>query len=118
MWYLALNVHDYWIYILGGILLAITIHYFGFSIIAKANIKRIRALPNKPCLFAFMSWWNYPLVAFMISLGLVMRHSHIPKYYLGILYLGIGGGLFISSLRYYTTLVRDNSHDELIKCAD
>jgi hypothetical protein len=105
MWYLALNIHDYSINILGGILLAIPIHYFGFSIIAKANIKRIRALPNKPCLFAFMSWWNYPLVAFMISLGLVMRHSPIPKSILGILYIGIGCGLFLSSLHYYKSLM-------------
>jgi len=110
-WYLVLNIGEHWSYVLGGLLLALPIHRFGFSMIAISNIKRIRLLPEKPCLFAFMSWWNYPLVAFMISLGLVMRHSPIPKSYLGILYIGIGGGLFLSSLRYYRTL----GHTELRK---
>jgi hypothetical protein len=103
-WYLALNIEDYWSFILGGVLLALPIHRFGFSIIAIANIKRIQLLPEKPCLFAFMSWWNYPLVLFMISLGLALRHSPVPKTYLGILYIGIGAGLFLSSLRYYGAL--------------
>lgn len=103
-WYLALNIEDQWGFILVGVLLALPIHLFGFSIIAISNIKRIQLLPEKPCFFAFMSWWNYPLVAFMISLGLALRHSPIPKSYLGILYIGIGGGLFLSSLRYYFAL--------------
>jgi hypothetical protein len=103
-WYLALNIADQWGFVLVGVLLALPIHLFGFSIIAISNLKRIRLLPEKPCFFAFMSWWNYPLVAFMISLGLALRHSPIPKSYLGILYIGIGGGLFLSSLRYYFAL--------------
>lgn len=100
-WYLALTILDHWMYILGGVLLALPIHFMGFSTIARSNIERVRGLPEKPCVFAFMSWWNYPLVAFMISLGLIMRNSPIPKSYLGILYIGIGGGLFLSSLLYY-----------------
>jgi hypothetical protein len=103
-WYLALNITHHWINILAGFLLALPIHFLGFSSIAKVNIVRIQALPEKPCLFSFMAWWNYPLVAFMISLGLVMRHSPIPKSYLGILYVGIGCGLFLSSLLYYKSL--------------
>jgi hypothetical protein len=113
-WYLALNIGDHWVYILGGLLLALPIHHFGFSIIAKSNINRIKLLPENPCLFAFMSWWNYPLVAFMISLGMVMRHSPIPKSYLGILYIGIGGGLFLSSLRYYRALGHSKLREEIL----
>jgi hypothetical protein len=113
-WYLALNIGEHWTYILAGLLLALPIHRFGFSTIAISNIKRIRLLQEKPCLFAFMSWWNYPLVAIMISLGLIMRHSPIPKSYLGILYLGIGGGLFLSSYWYYKVLILRDSKEEIL----
>jgi len=113
-WYLALNIGDHWSYILGGLLLALPIHRFGFSMIAISNIKRIKLLPEKPCLFAFMTWWNYPLVAFMIALGLTLRHSPIPKSYLGILYIGIGGGLFRSSFWYYKVLSHRDSKAEIM----
>jgi hypothetical protein len=73
--------------------------------LAKVNIPRIQDLPPKPCIFAFMQWWNYPLVIFMISLGIWMRHSPIPKQFLGILYFGIGSALFLASLLYYLALI-------------
>jgi len=113
-WYLSLNIGEHWTNILAGLLLALPIHRFGFSTIAISNIKRISLLQEKPCLFAFMSWWNYPLVAIMISLGLIMRHSPIPKSYLGILYLGIGGGLFLSSYWYYKVLILRDSKEEIL----
>jgi hypothetical protein len=85
-----------------GILLAIAIWKFGFSVLAKKNICRIKTIQrDKPSIFAFQKWTNYPLVVVMIALGVVLRHSPIPKPYLAVLYLGIGGGLFLSSLSYY-----------------
>lgn len=88
---------------IAGISLALTIYTFGFSKLADKNIRRIQAInQEKVCLFAFQRWHNYPLVAFMIALGVFLRHySPIPKPILGILYLGIGGSLFLASFRYY-----------------
>jgi hypothetical protein len=37
----------------------------------------------------------------MIALGLLLRHSAIPKPYLAILYIGMGLALLLSSLRYF-----------------
>ena len=102
-WYLSAGMQDQLALLLAGILLALAIHQFGFSIIARRNILRIQNLDEKPCMFAFMAWWNYPLVLFMIGLGLALRHSPIPRIYLGVLYIGIGGGLLLSSLNYYKT---------------
>jgi hypothetical protein len=99
-WYVALGLNLSIPYILMGLLLTIPIHFLGFSTFAKRNVIRIRRLPKRPCLFAWMAWWSYPLVAFMISLGIVLRHSFLPKSYLGILYLGIGGGLILASSTY------------------
>ena len=79
-----------------GVLLAIVIYKFGFSKLAKENIHRIIDLPaEKPCIFAFQKWSSYPLIAGMISLGIFLRkHSAIPKPYLAVMYIGIGGSLF------------------------
>ena len=94
--------------ILVGCLLAIAIYVFGFSKMANKNITRIRQLEGeKICLFAFQKWTSYPLVAFMISLGIYLRvYSPIPKPQLAILYLGIGGGLSLSSTRYFAQIAR------------
>jgi hypothetical protein len=92
--------------ILAGCVLAIAIYFFGFSKMAIKNIKRICQLEGeKICLFAFQKWTSYPLVVFMISLGIYLRvYSPIPKPQLAILYLGIGGGLSLSSMRYFVQI--------------
>ncbi|MBN2556826.1 MAG: hypothetical protein JXA97_12875 [Anaerolineales bacterium] len=89
-----------WPYLLAGLAAAGVIQFF-FSRLATKNIARVERLDEKPCLFAFQAWTSYPLVLFMISLGLFLRNSPLPKPLLAILYIGIGGGLFLSSLDYY-----------------
>jgi hypothetical protein len=92
-----------------GLGLAVLISLF-FSIMALKNIDRINQLPEKACLFAFQQWYSYPLVLFMVSLGLLLRHSPLPRNLLAILYLGIGGGLLLASRHYYLTLAAQDSH--------
>jgi hypothetical protein len=91
---------------LAGLALALAIYAFGFSGFANKNIRRIQDIPTqKVCLFAFQQWHSYPLVAFMISLGIFLRkYSPIPKPYLAIIYMGIGGSLFLASFHYYRQL--------------
>lgn len=91
-----------------GLTLAGCIYYFGFSKLAKKNIDRIsRFKSEKVCFFAFQGWTSYPLVLFMMSLGIYLRtYSPIPKPFLAILYLGIGGGLLTASLHYFEKTVR------------
>lgn len=91
-----------------GLLLALLIHRFGFSFIANQNIKRVLKMEKtKACIFAFQPWYSYGIVIFMMSLGMFMRNSFIPKNYLAILYFGIGGALFLSSLKYYNSFFKD-----------
>jgi hypothetical protein len=40
----------------------------------------------------------------MITMGILLRHSSIPKTLLAPMYIGIGGGLIIASLHYYRTV--------------
>lgn len=89
-----------------GVLLAMGIGGRGFGPLARKNLERIARLPSRPCLFAFQAWTSYPLVVVMIGMGMMLRHSSIPKTWLSVLYLGIGGGLFLASLYYYADLAR------------
>lgn len=96
--------------ILAGLLLAAGIYFFGFSKLAFSNILRINKIPKERiCIFAFQKWSSYPLVLVMIAMGIYLRrYSPIPKPYLAILYLGLGASLFVSSLQYYSQVVRAN----------
>jgi hypothetical protein len=108
-WYIKLGFTKHIIWFFLSIPLGLAIHFLGFSRLARVNLSRIQNLAPKPRVISFMEWWNYPLVIFMILLGIWMRHSAIPKQYLGILYFGIGGGLFLSSLIYYRSIIPGRS---------
>lgn len=93
-----------WVFVVSGLLLAFIIHHFGFLKIVNKNIKRITELPEKACVFSFISWKSYLIIIIMITLGITLRHSTIPKQFLSIIYIGIGTALFLSSIRYYRKL--------------
>lgn len=84
-----------------GFIAAMPIHHFGFLKIADKNLSRILPLTGKKSLFTFMSWKSYIIVIIMVSMGIALRHSSIPKRYLSILYNGIGLALFLSGIRYF-----------------
>jgi hypothetical protein len=94
-----------------GALLAFAIFKFGFTRFAQSNITRIRDKDQeKMCVFGFQKWTSYPLVVVMISLGIFLRKfSPAPKPMLAILYIGIGGGLFLSSYWYYKSLIENRA---------
>jgi hypothetical protein len=104
------GVHLIW-RILLGLTLAGVIAAFGFSKLAGENLQRIRSLPRRACIFAFQEWKSYPLVVVMVAMGIALRSSPLPKTILAILYIGIGGALFLASLRYYCALP-DLKHGE------
>ena len=89
-----------------GVVMAVVAYRFGFSKIAQKNIKRISLLVEKTCIFAFQTWKGYLIIGFMITLGIILRSSTIPKQYLAIVYATIGGAIFLSSLHYYGLLWR------------
>lgn len=108
-WLIVLNFAEASLYLLGGLVLGSGIYAWGFSRLAESNIQRIDMITSdKPCIFAFQKWTNYPLVIFMVSLGIILRKfSPIPKPWLAVLYSGIGLSLLISSFHYYRKLIVD-----------
>jgi hypothetical protein len=90
----------------GGFIAAMPIHHFGFLRLADKNINRIMTYAEKKSIFSFITWKSYIIVVIMISMGIGLRHSDIPKQYLSILYIGIGLGLFLSGIRYFRFFIR------------
>ncbi|MDD2272455.1 MAG: hypothetical protein PHP95_09270 [Desulfuromonadaceae bacterium] len=89
-----------------GIMLGAAIALFGFRRIARHNINRIQAMPKRSCIFAFQKWQNYILIAFMMSLGLFIRRTHIlSPIYMSIMYMGIGCALLSTSVLYYKSVL-------------
>lgn len=84
-----------------GISAGILISLFGFGKIARENIERIEALPGERCFFSFMTLKSYLLVLVMMSFGIALRHSALPKSFLSVIYIGIGFALAISSIMYF-----------------
>ncbi len=84
-----------------GIILAFLAFRKGFGKIANRNIIRLRRLPEQGCIFAFQAWKSYIIIFIMIVLGITLRQSPLPKSILAIIYITIGGGLFLSSFFYF-----------------
>jgi len=86
-----------------GLLAGMPIHFMGFMKLAQKNIARLMALQGKKCIFSFITWKSYLIIIIMVTLGITLRHSSIPKQYLSILYNGLGIGLFFSGVLYIMT---------------
>jgi hypothetical protein len=84
-----------------GVVLGVCVHRWGFSPIARKNIKRIAQQPESVCFFAFQAWRSYLLITLMVLLGFVLRQSHLSRLILAIIYLTVGAGLALSSTLYY-----------------
>ncbi len=84
-----------------GIGISIAANRFMFSNLARKNIQRIQASVEKPCLFSFQAWTGYLIIAVMMTTGILLRNSSIPKPWLAVVYLSIGGALFQASIHYY-----------------
>ena len=100
-WLSPLSFRESGIYYAAAFFAAMPIYHFGFLRIADKNLNRLLPLTEKKCLFSFMTWKSYIIVLVMVSMGIALRHSALPKRYLSILYIGIGLALFLSGIRYF-----------------
>ncbi len=98
------QIHGFWVFVLIGMTAALIIHHFGFLRIVDKNLGRILPMQGKKCIFSFMTWKSYVLVAVMLAMGIRLRHSSVPKSYLSLIYISIGMALILSSLRYLRVL--------------
>jgi hypothetical protein len=99
-WLRGADSHAAFWAVLIGFVLALLIHHLGLLRIVDKNLGRILPMKGRRCLFSFMPWKSYLLIALMISLGILLRHSSIPKLILSVFYTAMGTALILSSIRY------------------
>lgn len=104
-WLRAEDFYDALVSSVIGFLCALVIHHFGFLRIVDRNLDRILPMEGRRCIFSFMPWKSYVLIIVMVLIGVLLRHSPIPKLYLSVLYIGIGTALILSSVRYLRHLI-------------
>lgn len=101
----------------GGLGMAISwaAYHFQFAKLALKNIERILQLKDQACVFGFQAWKGYLIIAVMMTGGILLRGSAIPKPYLAVVYAAIGGALLGASSHYYARfyrLVSASSHSQ------
>lgn len=111
-WLTASRDKNLYLFAAIGLIASLVIHHFGFLKVADKNLGRISDMKGKPCVFSFMSWKSYGIVLVMMTMGITLRHSSIPKQYLSVLYIGIGMALILSSIRYFRVLIGELRKDE------
>jgi hypothetical protein len=104
-WLKAFQVHGSFLVGGIGVTVALVVHHFGFLKIVDKNLSRILPMEGTKCIFSFITWKSYIIVAVMVAMGALLRHSPIPKPYLSMLYIGIGLALILSSMRYLRVLL-------------
>ena len=104
-WLKAFQVHGSFLVGGIGVAVALVVHHFGFLKIVDKNLSRILPMEGTKCIFSFITWKSYIIVAVMVAMGALLRYSPIPKAYLSMLYIGIGLALILSSVRYLRVLL-------------
>lgn len=93
-------------FVLTGVIFSLLKSYFGFFKVVDINIARILSKKDRVCIFAFQAWRSYLIAILMMGVGMALQSSPIPKPYLSIVYIGVGGAMILSSLRYYRIFFR------------
>ena len=85
----------------GAIALAVFFYLSTFSRLVQKNIDRIGLLPDRPCVFAFTAARGYVMIGMMMTFGIVLRNSSIPRLALSVPYTAMGVVLLTGSFRFY-----------------
>jgi hypothetical protein len=65
--------------------------------IAHKNSARIVERGDGRCLGGFLSWKSWLMVASMMAVGAVLRHTALPRPILGVAYVAIGAALLLGA---------------------
>jgi hypothetical protein len=91
-------------------------YVFGFSRVVQKNVGRICLLPDRTCVFAFTAWKGYIMIAAMITLGMTLRSTTVPKHYLSFPYAVMGSVLLMGSVgffrRFFGGMTQENQSNE------
>ncbi len=90
------DISQLWI-VLPALLIGTVKSLFMLDRSAAKSIKRIVKRQDDKCIGGVYSLKTWLLVLLMMGAGWLMRHSSLPREFLGLFYVSIGWGLFFSS---------------------
>ena len=109
-WLSPLQIGRAFIFASIGVAISILVYYYGMSKIARKNLLRLNSIVGKKCVFGFLTWKSYGNIALMVTMGITLRHSAVPKDYLSLVYTAMGGALLLGSSHYGKTLLNTLIH--------
>ncbi|MBU0728785.1 MAG: hypothetical protein KKE17_12415 [Proteobacteria bacterium] len=95
-WRFAFGDVSFW-YMFCAVLLGSVKSFFLLDKFSRKNITRIRQFRDGVCLGGVYTIRMWIMVLCMVTLGRFLRQSTIPSEYIGLLYITVGWGLFLSS---------------------
>ncbi len=107
IWLAELETSQIILNFIAGLILTLIFYFSGFIKVVKRNIERIDTLPQSVCIFAFTAWKGYIMIAIMVTLGVLLRNSYLPKLYLAVLYISMGGSLMLGSSLFYSKFFKE-----------
>lgn len=100
-WISAAGLRDKATVFSAGFVLSMIIHHFGFLRIVDRNLERLLPVSERRCIFSFMPLKSWLIIPVMAAMGMLVRHSGLPKPYMSVIYSAIGIALFLSGIRYF-----------------
>jgi hypothetical protein len=98
--YRHLEVIPWWYFVLSAVVFAG--FYVMFTGVVRKYAARIEALPDpKTSIFKTFSVKGYLIIAFMITLGIMLKRiPQVPDSFIAWFYSGLGPGLFSAGIRF------------------
>jgi len=84
-----------------SVAIAIVGYIMLFVPVVQKNIDRIDRLPAHACVFAFTAWRGYVVIGVMMTIGIMLRTTSIPRQWLAIVYTVMGVILLIGSIKLF-----------------
>ena len=99
-WLIPLEGSRALVFAVAGIAIAVLVYAYGMSKIARKNLNRLSSMAGRKCIFGFLTWKSYANIAVMVTMGVTLRHSAVPKDYLSLVYTSMGSSLLMGSYHY------------------
>ncbi len=105
VWCLGAGLPNAFFYLIPGVLVGMLKGVFVLSRAARRSAERIESRGDGVCLGGFISWGSWGLVLVMMGTGVLLRHSALPRAWLGLIYTAIGSALLTGSRVFWRVFV-------------
>ena len=100
----AVSPYSFTLKLLGALAVFAGFHFGVFSKMYRKHHKRISSKSESNCPMSFFDKKGWIIMAFMILLGIVIRHfSLMPIWFIAIFYTGLSSVLIVTGLRFLFT---------------